>query len=849
MSIEKLNQAETGLGLLTKFNANADELDQAATKLEGIAEDATKNKSDTELEDRQNHSGTQSADTLTDGAAIKAFTAAERLKVAGSVPNTRTINGKALTGNVTLAKSDVGLTSADDTPDVDKPVSTKQKAALDLKADNTLTINGKALVTNPVLVKADVGLALADNTPDVSKPVSTAQRAAMDAIAAGSIGVNPTDSPSASINTYKPLVVGTYPNFGGLSASAAEFLTGDVQFIRSPAGTYTKKIVPNDLTIYVQKVNYNFGGTFPTVAAANLAITSTVVNGKNLRDGTRVDIGTNGAYAQFWWKGGFADINLVEYLADEISKKISTRNPTTPARIFDSSNGLYITDGSGNVMFIVDVAGAKSTGFNVIDPVTKSVVATLNKSWLDNNTTKLNAISKLSDIRPSYGTDGYYFSDAAGNLMAKITANGFQAAKFLDKAGNEIGAPAAQTKKLTGKTVVSLGDSHTNAPWLSQFCTDTGATYDTVLQTAILANQVNYSDSALMLSVAKALRQYATDNAKTVDVILIENCHFSAGGLITDFIPMNYENLQTYGTTYGSYTALQATNNTDRPAFIASLTPTLKTALRFKYATVKETITFTGPSALTAGTATLTIDGVNFALNVTSGMTLIAAVTALNNWGFDDSLPNWSNLTTKGLARPLSTIDLTYKGTSGSPAEPVITFDGGTSGMVMSTHALSSTTAFLDYYYNSLKLSDWSNMSKWVATNGTTAYPSMMGLIEYLQASFPAAEVIVWAVQSISVSQNKADANSFLVEKVAGSNTYYPDVNAYYAASDTIKYRAGQLAMKEVAERYSCRFLDVDTKCGISLINMFTGGYFFANNLHPTDLGYRQWGRTLAKLY
>lgn len=50
------------------------------------------------------------------------------------VPKTTTVNGHALNGPVTVTKSDVGLGNADNTSDANKPVSTAQQAALDLKA-------------------------------------------------------------------------------------------------------------------------------------------------------------------------------------------------------------------------------------------------------------------------------------------------------------------------------------------------------------------------------------------------------------------------------------------------------------------------------------------------------------------------------------------------------------------------------------------------------------------------------------------------------------------------------------------------------------------------------------------
>ena len=51
------------------------------------------------------------------------------------VPTSRKVAGKALTGDITLAKGDVGLGNVDNTSDADKPVSTAQAAAIDLKID------------------------------------------------------------------------------------------------------------------------------------------------------------------------------------------------------------------------------------------------------------------------------------------------------------------------------------------------------------------------------------------------------------------------------------------------------------------------------------------------------------------------------------------------------------------------------------------------------------------------------------------------------------------------------------------------------------------------------------------
>jgi len=100
--------------------------------------------------------------------------------ISSRVPKATTINGKALTSNISLNKTDIGLNLVDNTPDNSKPISSLQQAALDIKVPQTLTINGKALTTNITLAKTDIGLANVDNTSDISKPISTLQQAGLD---------------------------------------------------------------------------------------------------------------------------------------------------------------------------------------------------------------------------------------------------------------------------------------------------------------------------------------------------------------------------------------------------------------------------------------------------------------------------------------------------------------------------------------------------------------------------------------------------------------------------------------------------------------------------------------------
>jgi hypothetical protein len=93
--------------------------------------------------------------------------------------DTLTVNAAStFVGSVTgLTKTTVGLANIDNTSDANKPVSTAQQTALNLKSNLasptfTGTVSG--------ITKSMVGLANCDNTSDANKPVSTAQQTALD---------------------------------------------------------------------------------------------------------------------------------------------------------------------------------------------------------------------------------------------------------------------------------------------------------------------------------------------------------------------------------------------------------------------------------------------------------------------------------------------------------------------------------------------------------------------------------------------------------------------------------------------------------------------------------------------
>lgn len=144
---------------------------------------------------------------------------------------------------------------------------TSARTAADaLLVTKTTTVNGHALSGNVVVSAADVGLGNADNTSDVNKPVSTAQAAADAAVLSTAktyadglvVGLwDDRGSFDASVNTY--------PTTGG-SGAAGAILKGDIWTINQVA-------VSGPLVGYAVGTNLRATVDAPAQVSAKWAVT------------------------------------------------------------------------------------------------------------------------------------------------------------------------------------------------------------------------------------------------------------------------------------------------------------------------------------------------------------------------------------------------------------------------------------------------------------------------------------------------------------------------------------------------------------------------------------------------
>ncbi len=196
------------------------------TKLAGITDGATANQTDAYLLERANHTGAQDAGTIT-GTKTSSFIS----DFADAVKNT-ILTGIDLTVNAVISATDTVLSA----------LGKLQKQITDHKNDTS----------NPhTVTKSQVGLSNADNTSDANKPVSTSQQTALNLklnkagdTLTGTIGYGFIGFPAQSINPSAPVsgVKIFADNFGNLSQSntAGETTTlaksPDIQIYNTPGG-------------------------------------------------------------------------------------------------------------------------------------------------------------------------------------------------------------------------------------------------------------------------------------------------------------------------------------------------------------------------------------------------------------------------------------------------------------------------------------------------------------------------------------------------------------------------------------------------------------------------------------
>ncbi len=316
------------------------------------------------------------------------------------------------TGNPhSVTKAQVGLGNADNTSDLAKPISTATQTALDGKenAGAAATVQSNldthtADLTNPhVVTKTQVGLGNADNTSDLDKPISTATQTALDAkigaviedttpelggdlIAGGAnnriISITDLTATQRGILGFSTLFDGVgigyktsanpyEPEDGGLVAKAGQLILGGTtltfdQLQHSQAEGYRDLVIAQNGNVFAMEppvpgwsasdtsdFQHNFGNgktQGPWVLVTNLSLMPT----QDIAVGDRVDVQINLSVENVEDKTGTLTVGIgidgAEPTDVGVSNKISgDTNTTVPIAITTTTHGGITTSQTINV--------------------------------------------------------------------------------------------------------------------------------------------------------------------------------------------------------------------------------------------------------------------------------------------------------------------------------------------------------------------------------------------------------------------------------------------------------------------------------------------------------------------
>lgn len=173
---------------------------------------------------------------------------------------------------------------------------------------------------------------------------------------------------------------------------------------------------------------------------------------------------------------------------------------------------------------------------------------------------------------------------------------------------------------------------------------------------------------------------------------------------------------------------------------------------------------------------------------------------------------------------------------SGYSSAKITNFNGGSTGISATIIDATGAADFCLAFKGETAV-EFADISNWGNAMGLTLYSIYKGIVNYLQRTFPKAN-LYWVMP-------------FSLNPGSQSDKTYRDVNGKldmdkYKNSHVYKNRQNLFAIqKEVCEYYGVPYIDLFTQAGMGVNNLET--YIPYNDVHPRAIGYKRYAEYIAK--